>query len=111
MSETPDAKKSGKPISAATGIISTDSKLNNVEGEVKETQGVLLKTIELTLSRGEQINSLEDKSVKMTRHADAFKKNAAAVKWNFCAAYYRNILIAGAILAVIGVVLYLLLKK
>jgi hypothetical protein len=54
----------------------------------------------MTLERGEQINSLEDKSVRMSVQADTFKKRAAETKRHFCFAHYRNILILIAILAV-----------
>lgn len=55
---------------------------------------------ELTLDRGDQINSLEDKSVKMQNNAQVFKKRAAETKRHFCFQHYRNILIIIAILAV-----------
>lgn len=55
---------------------------------------------EMTLERGEAINSIEDRSVRMSEHAETFKKRAAETKRHFCFAHYRNILILIAILAV-----------
>jgi hypothetical protein len=54
----------------------------------------------MTLARGEEINSLEDKSVKMQGNAQVFKKKAGETKRNFCFQHYRNILIVALIAAV-----------
>eukprot|EP00455_Lapot_gusevi_P020686 TRINITY_DN218_c0_g1_i1.p1 TRINITY_DN218_c0_g1~~TRINITY_DN218_c0_g1_i1.p1 ORF type:complete len:105 (+),score=26.26 TRINITY_DN218_c0_g1_i1:110-424(+) len=100
--------KKGAPVEDS--VISKNNKLDQVQTEIKNTQGVLLKNIELTLARGDQISALEDKSIKMNNHAKSFKKKAAETKRHFCMQHYRNILILLVILAVIGVVLYLVFK-
>lgn len=98
MSDDEDRPRKGDPEKQS--IINKDSKLKNVETEIKQTQGVLLKSIELSLAKGEQINSLEDKSVKMSANAETFKRKAAETKRVFCFNHYRNILILLVILAV-----------
>ena len=55
---------------------------------------------EMTLARGEVINSLEDKSLRMAVNADQFKKKAGETKRHFCFQHYRNILIMVGIVAV-----------
>ncbi len=55
---------------------------------------------ESALSRGEEINSLEDKSIKMQGGASVFKKKAAETKRAFCFQHYRNILVVAFIMAV-----------
>jgi hypothetical protein len=54
----------------------------------------------MTLARGEVINSLEDKSLRMAVNADQFKKKAGETKRHFCFQHYRNILIMVGIVAV-----------
>ena len=56
--------------------------------------------VQAALKRGEDINTLEDKSVDIVKNAERFKDVSHDVKMMFCKKHYRNIAIIVVILTV-----------
>lgn len=86
-------------------------KIELVKTGINETQNTLLKSIEKTLDRGVALNALEEKSSKMSNHADLFKKKAKETREAFCMSHWRNMLILVVLLAFIGIALYFIFRS
>lgn len=86
------------------------AKIDEVEEQVNATKKVLENTVQMTLERGEAINTLETKADQIVVNAAKFKSTSADVRKMFCMKHYRNIAIIAVILVVIGVVIYLIAR-
>eukprot|EP00455_Lapot_gusevi_P057185 TRINITY_DN965_c0_g2_i1.p1 TRINITY_DN965_c0_g2~~TRINITY_DN965_c0_g2_i1.p1 ORF type:complete len:124 (-),score=41.64 TRINITY_DN965_c0_g2_i1:291-611(-) len=106
MSNRPKAQN----ISPDPLINKNDAKLNQIQSEIDATTGTLKSSIGIAMNNLQTAESTAAKSEKMKEQAAIFRKQASQTKWAYCWQHYRNILILLVILAVIGVVLYLVLR-
>ena len=98
--------KVGEP--EAVPINKNTSKLDQIQVELDKTTDVLRKDIQIALANAQTADEVSNKAQNMKAQAQVFRKTAGDVKCHFCLQYYKMIMLLLFILAVIGVVIWLI---
>jgi hypothetical protein len=82
-----------------------EDKLLKVQRQADDVTNVMRQNIEKTMARGEQLDELDDKSLRLEESAQRFQKNANKVHWMFKCRSWRNMAIIIVLLAVVIVLI------
>jgi len=82
-----------------------EDKLNRVQRQADEVTQVMRQNIEKTMQRGEQLDELDDKSLRLEESASRFQQNANKVHWMFRCRSWRNMAIIFVLVAVVIVLI------
>ena len=88
-------------------LLSHTHKIEAVQKQLDQTTDILRKDIQLALDNAGSAEEVQAKAESMKESAIQFKKSARDVKLHFCLEYYKYILIVVAVLAIVGVVIWL----
>jgi len=80
-------------------------KLSQVQRQADDVTNVMRQNIEKTMQRGDQLDELDDKSVRLEESAQRFQKSAVKVNRMFCLRSWRNM----AIIVVLCIVVLVLI--
>lgn len=84
----------------------TNSKLDEVQYKLDKAKDQMRENITTALDRGDRLNDLDNKALNLADDANAFNRQAKAVKNRMCYQNYRNMAILFCVVVVIGVILY-----
>jgi len=78
-----------------------NDKIYAVQAKTQEVAAVARQNIDLAISRGEQLDALDEKAAALEQSAKTFHTNAVKVRRRFCFHYYRLMFIIGLILIMV----------
>jgi len=94
-------KKSRGQSSDVGASAKGEDKLNKVQQQAEDVTNIMRQNIEKTMQRGQQLDELDDKSLRLEESASRFQKNANKVHWLYRCRNYRNLAIIFFLLAVV----------
>jgi len=80
-------------------------KLARAQQQVDEVKGTMHTVIGKALDRGDRLDDLDEKAIRLQASADRFKTQSTQLKWKMCFASWRN----GAIIFILLVAVILLI--
>jgi len=80
-------------------------KLAKTQQQVSEVKDTMHTVIGKAIGRGDQLDELDDKAIRLQASADRFKQQSTQLKWQMCCQSWRN----GAILFILVVAVILLI--
>jgi len=103
----------GAPAAARPGGSSGNAKIESIQREIESTKQVMSDNIESMRQRGENLDSLQDKTENLSVSAQGFRRGANRVRkqmwWKDMK--MRIAIIAGIVIVILLIVLPIVLKK
>jgi len=88
-----------------------ENKVKKVQAQADQVADMARQNITMTLDQLERLDDMEKKAEVLETSGQEFHRGAVKVRRKFCWETYRNVLIILLLLAIIGVVLYFVIKK